>query len=192
MSRATAAALLPQPTAPREQPSRRLTPVAAPARRRRPKLVYALTALAGAALIGAAQIGLSLAITHDAFVLSSLTSDQRELDLQTDALKEELAGVSSPQLLAIKAADLGMVVAGSASYLRLSDAAVLGSNAGAEASSTIDPNGSGAVYNTLLERKRSIAAQNAENEKANEDGTDAVDPNLPPPITDGLPSPETR
>ncbi|WP_300266071.1 hypothetical protein [Microbacterium sp.] len=192
MSRATAAALLPEPTAPRERPSRRLTPVTAPVRKRRPKLVYALTALAGAALIGGAQIGLSLAITHDAFVLSSLTSDQRELDLQTKALEEELAGVSSPQLLAIKAADLGMVVAGPSSYLRLSDAAVLGTNAGADGNSTIDPNGSGAVYNTLLERKRAVAAQNAEKKKANDGGTKTVDPNLPPPITDGLPSPETH
>ena len=193
MSRATAAALLPAPTVtPAERPSRRLTPVTAPARNRRPKLAYALIALAGAALIGAAQIGLSLAITHDSFVLADLNSQQRELNLQTSALEEELAGVSSPQLLAIKAADLGMIVAGSASYLRLSDSAVLGANAGVSGNSTIDPKGSGAVHNALLNRKALLAADAAEKEKPADGGTQTVDPDLPPPITDGLPSPTTR
>lgn len=192
MSRATAAALLPSPTVPAERPSPRLTPVTAPAPSRRPKLAYALIALAGAALIGGAQIGLSLAITHDSFVLADLNSEQRELNLQTSALEEELAGISSPQLLAVKAADLGMVVAGSASYLRLSDSAVLGANAGAGGESTVDPTGSGAVHNALLNQKALLAADAAEKKKTEEGTTQAVDPDLPPPITDGLPSPTTR
>lgn len=192
MSRATAAAsaLLPEPITPLERPSRRLAPVAAPARRRRPKLAYALSALAGAALIGAAQIGLSLAITHDSFVLADLNSQQRELQLQTSALEDELAGISSPQMLATKASELGMVVAGSASYLRLSDSAVVGTNAGASGPSTIDPKGSGAVHNALLNQKALIAEESAE--KPQDGTTQTVDPNLPPPITDGLPSPTTH
>lgn len=192
MSRATAAALLPSPTVPAERPSPRLTPVTAPARIRRPKLAFALIALAGAALIGGAQIGLSLAITHDSFVLADLNSEQRELDLQTSALEEELAGISSPQLLAVKAADLGMVVAGSASYLRLSDSAVLGANAAASGESTVDPKGSGAVHNALLNQKALLTADAAEKKKAEDGTTQTIDPDLPPPITDGLPSPTTR
>ena len=192
MSRTTAAALLPEPTSPIERPSRRLSPVTAPARGRRPKLAYALIALGGAALIGAAQIALSLMITHDSFVLSGLNSQQRELNLQTSAIEEELAGISSPQRLAVKASELGLVVAGSASYLRLSDSAVLGANTGASWNSTIDPAGKGAVHNALLNQKALLAADAAEKEQSADGTTKSVDPDLPPPITEGLPSPETR
>lgn len=190
MSRATAAAVQPQPQKPTgTRPSRSLKSVASPAPRRRPKLAYALIALGGAAAIGIAQIGLSLAITHDSFVLADLNSQQRELDLQTRALEDELAGMSSPQLLATKASELGMVVAGSASYLRLSDSAVLGPNTGAGGRSTVDPTGAGAVHNALLERQTERAEAEAPATGAT---TGTVDPSVPPPITDGLPSPTTR
>lgn len=191
MNRATAAAQLPEPIAPAPRAPRRLKPVASPKRRAKPKLAYALIALAGAAAIGIAQIGLSLAITHDSFALADLTSQQRELDLQVNALEDEIAGTSSPQLLAVKAAELGMVVAGSASYLRLSDSAVLGANSGADGTSTIDPTGNGAVRNALLDQQAPLAA--TDDADAPADGaSETVDPNLPPPITDGLPSPTTR
>lgn len=192
MSNRAATALLPEPIVPAPREPRRLKPVSAPARRSKPKLAYALIALGGAAAIGIAQIGLSLAITHDSFVLADLTSQQRELNLQASALEDELAGTSSPQYLAVKAAELGMVVAGSASYLRLSDSAVLGANTGADGKSTIDPNGTGAVHNALLNQKALTTA--AEDDAgASADGTaETVDPDLPPPITDGLPSPTTR
>lgn len=191
MSRATAAAMLPRtPQSPRpeREPRRRLSSVATPAPRRRPKLVYALLALAGAAAIGLAQIGLSLAITNDSFVLADLNAQQRELDLQASALQDDLAGISSPQLLATKASQLGLVVAGSASYLRLSDSAVLGANAGAGATSTVDPTGDGAVHNALLDDEAAtpVATDDAS------DTVETIDPNLPPPLTDGLPSPTTR
>lgn len=189
---ATAAALLPEPIAPAPRAPRRLKPVTAPARRAKPKLAYALIALGGAAAIGIAQIGLSLAITQDSFTLADLTSQQRELNLQTSALQDELAGTSSPQLLATKASELGMVVAGSASYLRLSDSAVLGANTGADSRSTIDPNGNGAVHNALLNQKALSAAAADEAETSADATSDAVDANLPPAITDGLPSPTTR
>lgn len=196
MSRATAAAVLPAsaPSAPTST-GRRLRTVVAPAPRRRPKLVYALIALGGAALIGAAQISLSLAITNDSFVLADLTSQQRELKLQTSALQDELAGAGSPQQLAVKASELGMVVAGSASYLRLSDSAVIGANTGADWRSTVDPNGGGAVHNALLENaaRDAAAAEAAIAESATDQPAgDVPDPNLPPPITEGLPSPTTR
>lgn len=192
MSNRAATALLPEPLAPAPREPRRLKPVSAPARRAKPKLAYALIALGGAAAIGIAQIGLSLAITHDSFVLADLTSQHRELNLQASALQDELAGSSSPQLLAVKAAELGMVVAGSASYLRLSDSAVLGSNTGADGKSTIDPNGTGAVHNALL-NQNAITTAAEDDAGASAGGTaETVDPDLPPPITDGLPSPTTR
>lgn len=167
-------------------PQRRLQPVGEPSRRRRPKLVYALAALGGALAIGAAQIALSLAITQDSFTLAALSSQQNELNLQTRALEEELTGLSSPQVLAGNAAELGMVVAGSPSYLRLSDGAVLGTGSGADWTSTIDPEGAGAVSNALVTAPPTGTA-------AAEETTPNGDPQqLPPAITDGLPSPTTR
>jgi len=158
--------------------------------RRKPKLAYALVALAGAMAIGAAQIGLSLAITQDSFVLAGLSSQQHELDLRTDALQEDLTGMSSPQSLATSAANLGMIVAGSPSYLRLSDGAVFGAVAGAGGVSTINPNGAGAVSNALLQNP--VVAPTTGEDAAAPDAAQPPAQELPPAITDGLPSPTTR
>lgn len=175
-----------QPLEPARAPKRRLQPVARPAVRRKPKLAYALIALGGALAIGAAQIALSLAITQDSFALSALTSQQRELDLRTHALQEELTGLSSPQVLATGAAGLGMVVAGSPSYLRLSDGAVFGTGAGADWMSTVDPTGAGAVSNAL------IIPPVAETPVTDDGVAVQTAQDLPPAITDGLPSPTTH
>lgn len=174
------------PSTPVRAPERRLTPVTQATPRRKPKLAYALMALGGALAIGAAQIGLSLAITQDSFVLADLSTQQRELTLRTHALQEELTGLSSPQALASAAADLGMVVAGSPSYLRLSDGAVFGVGAGADWTSTVDPNGRGAVGNSLITEAPSDTPvpENSTIDPATQD--------LPPAITDGLPSPTTH
>lgn len=175
-----------QPVAPTREPQRRLQPVTRPAVRPKPKLAYALVALAGALAIGAAQVGLSLAITQDSFTLAGLSSQQRELDLRTHALQEELTGLSSPQVLASSAAGLGMVVAGSPSYLRLSDGAVFGTGAGADGTSTVNPVGAGAVSNSLI-----VEPPPAET-TTDEGTTGQSNQELPPAITDGLPSPSTH
>ncbi len=198
------AVLLPERSAPADK-RRRLAPVAAPQRRRRPRLVYALTALGGAALIAVAQIGLSLAITHDSFALTDLKSQQNTLSLQQESLQDTLAGVDSPQNLAASAASLGMVVAGSPSHLRLSDGAVLGSGEAAGSSSTVDPAGSGAVANALLQKEQAVetpseeATPDATETTAPVDGvvetppvTEDAAPDLPPALTEGLPSPTTH
>lgn len=172
---------------PETRPSRTrwLRPVLAPAARRRPKLAGAVLAVGGALAIGIAQMGISLAATQDAFVLADLNSQQSELNLQKQALNDELVGLSSPQALAAKADHLGLVVAGSASYLRLSDGAVMGAGQGADWLSTVSPNGATKVGNSLIApppapapKKKSAAAE--------------AKPDLPPAITDGLPSPTTR
>lgn len=174
--------------APVRAPRPRLTPLPKPAARRKPKLAYALIALGGAMAIGAAQIGLSLAITQDSYTLASLSAEQRTLDLQTSALQEELTGLNSPQALATSASALGMVVAGSPSYLRLSDGAVFGNGTEAGSASTVDPNGAGAVSNFLLVPPASADANDAPVTDAAATETEQ----LPPAITDGLPSPETH
>lgn len=192
MSLSATARALPRPSAPTKAPERRLRPVERPAARRKPKLAYALIALGGAMAIGAAQIALSLAITQDSFTLADLSSQQRELNLRTHALQEELTGLSSPQLLASNAANLGMVVAGSASYLRLSDGAVFGAGTGAEWYSTVDPNGAGAVSNALLPGATAETAPPVTEDGADSTTSDSTTSDLPPAITDGLPSPTTR
>ena len=178
------------PEAPERAPRRRLEPVTGTPVRRKPKLAYALVALAGAMAIGGVQIGLSLAITQDSFVLAGLTSQQHELDLRTNALQEDLTGMSSPQSLAASVASLGMVVAGAPSYLRLSDGAVFGQGTGATGSSTIDPNGAGAVSNSLL-NDVPVNASTAD-DPAPDGAAGHSAQELPPAITDGLPSPSTR
>ena len=165
-------------------PPRRLQPVTAPAARRRPKLAYAVLAVGGALAIGAAQMGISLATTQDAFVLAELNSQQHELTLQKQALHENLVGLSSPQALAAKADKMGLVVAGSASYLRLSDGETLGTGQGAAWASTVNPNGAQKVGNAL------IAPPPAATEQT--DSATGTNPALPPTITDGLPTPTTR
>ncbi|UYO95929.1 hypothetical protein OED01_09935 [Microbacterium sp. M28] len=194
MSAEATARRLPHPQSPiREERGPRLRPVEETAPRRRPKLVYALVALAGAVLIGAAQMGLTLATTHDSFVLADLKDQQRSLNLEAQALEEQLAGANSPQSLASKASELGMVVAGSASYLRLSDGTVVGAGTGADWTSSIDPNGAGAVANSLIEdRAAAAAAAGAAEQSAAGDAAAPPESDTPPALTDGLPTPSTH
>ena len=119
---ATAAAL----PAPLHTPRRRLEVVAAPAPRRRPRLLYGIIAVAGAVTIGAAQMGLSILTTQGSYEVAQLTREQRDLTYQKQILTDDVAGMNSPQFLAANASALGMVIAESPNYLRLSDGAVLG------------------------------------------------------------------
>lgn len=195
MSLQTARALPRPAPAPQAEPPRRLAPVTSPARRRRPRLAYAALAVGGALAIGAAQMGISLATTQDAFVLAGLNTQQHELGLQKQALHEQLVGISSPQSLAKKADALGLVVAGSASYLRLSDGQVLGAGDSASWASTVNPNGGTAVGNALLAPPP--APPGSDTVPVLDDGADAAavvppEPAAPPVVTDGLPTPVTR
>ncbi|SJN19516.1 Cell division protein FtsL [Microbacterium esteraromaticum] len=172
-------------------PSRRLQPVtAAPAARRRPKIAYAALAVGGAIAIGIAQMTLSLASTQDAFVLAQLNSQQQELTLQKHALSDEIVGLSSPQALASRADAMGLVVAGAASYLRISDGKVLGSGDGADWMSTVHPNGANVVGNSLLTPPPVADAEPTT--PADSTAQPGATPPPPPTVTDGLPSPTTR
>ncbi|WP_309066350.1 hypothetical protein [Microbacterium sp.] len=182
-------ALRAQPrTEPAKAPERRLRPVIEPDRRHRPKLAYAVVALGGALAIGVAQMALSLAATQDSFVLAELNAEHRALGLEKQALKDQIVGLSSPQSLASKADALGLVVAGSASYLRLSDGTVLGAGESADWTSTVDPNGASAVGNALLVPPPEPESSTPADSTAQE----ATATPLPPAVTDGLPSPTTR
>lgn len=187
--------------APRQTPSpgRPLRAVERPTRRRRPRVAYAIVALAGALSIGAAQMVLSVLTTQTSYELASLSSEQRTLTWQKQILDDDIAGLSSPQYLAANASALGMVIIQSPSYLRLSDGAVLGTGSAAIGASTIDALGRAAVPNALITDTPLVTAPDAtiQGLPAAPEVDVATDgavqnPNTPPPLTEGLPSPSTH
>ncbi|GLI29083.1 hypothetical protein ARHIZOSPH14_33250 [Agromyces rhizosphaerae] len=189
--------------APRPHPRLRPAPEPAP-RRARPRLAYAIVAVAGAALIIAAQLLLSVAVTQGAYEIDALQAEQTELARTHQQVAEELDRVESPQFLAANAESLGMVQDADPVYLRLSDGKVLGepvpaaaSTAGSSAS--LVPNSlisgvplvteertasadapSGAAPAPVTDREASGAAAAAE-----------AEPDVPS-FEDGLPTPSTR
>ncbi|MBD3940725.1 hypothetical protein IF188_03300 [Microbacterium sp. NEAU-LLC] len=178
-----------------EAPRRRLRIVEAPARRRRPKLLYGIVAVAGAFLIAAAQMSLSLMTTQGTYELSSLAKEQRDLTYQKQILYDDVAGLSSPQYLAANAAALGMVINEAPSYLRLSDGAILGPSEVAMGSSSVDAIGRGSVANALISDTPLVTVPDATIGGLPVEVADPVDGgvgNTPPPITDGLPTPSTH
>jgi hypothetical protein len=179
-----------------DAPARRLRAVEAPARRRRPKLLYGVVAVMGAFLIAGAQMALSIMTTQGSYELSTLSSQQRDLTFQKQILYDEVAGLGSPQYLAANASALGMVIDESPSYLRLSDGALLGAGEVSYGRSSVDAIGRGVVPNALIADTPLVTAPDATIKGKKvvpvapvEDGGVA---NTPPPITDGLPTPSTH
>lgn len=183
---------------------RHLKPVLTPAKVRKPRVVYAMTALIGAVLICVAQMGLSLATTATTYEIRELQSQQRDLTVQSQLLSEELAGLASPQYLAANAASVGMVIGASPTYLRLSDGAVVGTGEVAS-TSTVDVLRTPAVPNALIANTPLATAPGSTIGGAipvvpsaatpdNLTATVPVEeaPQLPPVISDGIPTPETR
>lgn len=196
-----AASALPSRPLRREDP-RRLVAVAPPARRRRPKLMYGIVAVAGALAIGAAQMTLSIMTTQTSYELSKLSQQQRTLTLQKQVLTDQIAGLSSPQYLAANATALGMVIDESPNYLRLSDGAVLGSGQAAAGASSVDALGRASVPNSLISSTPLVTNPDATIEgvpvvapvATPAEGVNApiVEPATPPPLTAGLPTPSTH
>lgn len=116
-------------------------------RRARPRIVYALTASAGMAVVVVAQLLLSVGISQGAYEISTLQASQVELGRTAEGVSEDLVRVSSPQNLAANAEALGMVSNSNPVYLRLSDGAVLGAPSSASGS---QGGAAGLVPNALL------------------------------------------
>ncbi len=179
-----------------DAPARRLRAVEAPARRRRPKLLYGVVAVMGAFLIAGTQMALSIMTTQGSYELSALSSQQRDLTFQKQILYDEVAGLGSPQYLAANAAALGMVIDESPSYLRLSDGKLLGAGEVSYGRSSVNAIGRGVVPNALItdtplvtSPDATIAGKKVAPVAPVEDSGVA---NTPPPITDGLPTPSTH
>lgn len=194
MSSVAASAL--HPLEPSRSRRPRLQALEVPARRRRPRLLYAIVALAGALAIAAAQMGMSIVMTQGGYEERTLREQQRQLAWDRQSVSEELTGLSSPQYLAANAAALGMVINESPTYLRLSDGAVLGTGAAASWQSTVDAIGRGNVANSLVADAPLVTEPDATIKGLPaapvEQNADAVDPTLPPALSEGLPSPVTR
>ncbi|HOQ22167.1 MAG TPA: hypothetical protein PLN62_07040 [Microbacterium sp.] len=184
---------------PRSDRERRLRALERPqphARARRPRALYGVIAVAGAVLIGAAQMGLSILTTQSSYQLADLTSQQRTLDYQKQMLTDSIAGLSSPQYLAANASALGMVTGQAPTYLRLSDAAIIGTAAGTGGTSAINALNQAAVPNALIAGVPLAADPSASlgggKSAADEAIAAAADTSTPPAITDGLPTPATH
>lgn len=188
--------LLPSPE-PRPRPERSertLRALEAPRRRRRPRLAYGIVAVAGAALIAAAQLGVSILTTQSTYELADVRAEQRQLTLDAQELREEVVGLASPQYLAANAAALGMVIDASPSFLRLSDGAVSGSGAASSAQSTVDIEGGSAAGNLLVADTPLVTdpSQTLETEQTAPVAEVPADAPDPEPLDGGLPAPATH
>lgn len=184
------------PRQPRPDRERSLQALERPQTRRRPRMLYGIIAVAGAVLIGAAQMGLSILTTQSSYQLADLTSQQRTLDYQKQMLTDSIAGLSSPQYLAANASALGMVTGQAPTYLRLSDAAIIGTAAGTGGASSVNALSQAAVANALVAGVPLVADPSASlaggKSAADEAIAASADTSTPPAIADGLPTPATH
>ena len=122
-------------------------------RRARPRVVYALVAVAGLFVILMSQLLLSILLSDGAYQISALQATHKELARDQQTLTEALHVLESPQNLAGRAAQLGMVLNSSSStagWLRLSDGAVLRAPSAATGTNAVGTNGGALIPNVLL------------------------------------------
>ena len=120
-------------------------------RRARPRVVYAVVAVGGLFVILMAQLLLSIVLSDGAYQISALQASQTELVRDQQGLTEDIQVLESPQNLAGRAEQLGMVMnTSSHGWLRLSDSKVLQAPSAASASSAVGTNDAGLVPNSLL------------------------------------------
>jgi hypothetical protein len=95
-------------------------------RRARPRLKYVLVTLGGIGVILLGQLLLSIWIADGAYQVHTLQTQQTQLQRQQSALNEQLDQLGSPQSIAARAEQLGMVQSGNPAYLDLATGAVTG------------------------------------------------------------------
>ncbi|MGB4778355.1 hypothetical protein, partial [Microbacterium sp.] len=171
----------------------RLRVLERPLPRRRPRVAYGIVAVGGAVLIAAAQMGLSILSTQTSYELSTLTSQQRNLDWQKQMLQDDVTGLSSPQYLAANAQAMGMLTGQDPTYLRLSDHTVVGSAVGADGASAVNALTQAAVGNALVAGVP-LAGDPSASLGGGASVVDEAITNMttPPAIADGLPTPATH
>ena len=164
-------------------------------RHARPKIVYALSAVTGVAVIVIAQLLLSVGISQSAYEVSRLQASQVELGRTAESVTEDLVRVSSPQSLAANAEALGMVTNSNPLFLQLSDGAVLGAPASASGSqagtASLVPNSLLAGVPLVTELPQNTG-QGASLGGSPAEAPAAVAPAAPAAESNGLPTPTTR
>jgi hypothetical protein len=119
-------------------------------KRARPRVVYALVAVAGLFVILMAQLLLSIWLSNGAYQISALQQTQRELSRDQQTLNESLNVLQSPQNLAGRATDLGMVLnTGSQGFLSLTGGVSRAPSA-ATADSTVPTAAANLTPNSLI------------------------------------------
>lgn len=116
----------------------------------RPRAFAAIVAVSGVFTILLAQLMLSIQLSDGAYRITAFESQLVELDRTAQVLSEDLGRLESPQNLAAQAESLGMVVNSSSAYLRLADAAVLGTPVAASAASGVLDGRDSMIGNVLL------------------------------------------
>lgn len=119
-----------------KQPARTTTPRSRRGEGAAPKLRYVVGTLLGIFAILLGQLGLSIALGNGAYEIRDLERQLAERSRDLSIVNEEIGQMQDPHTLAQLAVSLGMVDAADPSYLRLSDASVLGSSDPATAGQT--------------------------------------------------------
>lgn len=119
-------------------------------KRARPRVVYALVAVAGIFAILTAQLLLSIWLSDGAYQISALQQSQQQLSRDQQALKESLDVLRSPQNLAGRASELGMVLnTGSQGFLSLTGGVSRAPSAAA-AATTVPATAAALTPNSLI------------------------------------------
>ena len=174
------------PAQPGTTPQRHIE-IVSPSAHGRPRVIYALSAVACVGVVIVAQLLLSVGISQGAYEISALRASQVELGRTADSVSEDLIRVSSPQSLAASAESLGMVTNSNSAYLQLSDGAVLG----APSVATGSPAGAASLVPNSLLATTPLASQAVSASPAASAAPTAAAAAVVA-VADGLPSPTTR
>lgn len=108
---------------------------ASEAKKLRPGLFTGLLLVMGILLIQLIQLGLNMALTQDAYYLSKLSSEKRQLATEVQIIQEQVDSLASPQNLADAANQLGMVANPSAVLIDIENDKIYGAPKPAQAQS---------------------------------------------------------
>lgn len=138
-------------------------------RRARPRIAYAVVAVAALGILLLAQLGISMVLSQGAYTLNSLSAEQTNLSRTQQSLSEELRVLDSPQNLARNAQALGMIANSTPVYLDPKTGRVYGTPTPAVADQATAAT-SNQVPNSLLDGVP-LAAQQGDTSTSKESGS---------------------
>ena len=105
------------------------------AKKLRPGLFTGLLLVIGILLVQLIQLALNMALTQDAYYLTKLSSEKRQLATEVQIIQEQVDSLASPQNLADAANQLGMVANPSSVLIDIQNDKIYGSPKPAQAQS---------------------------------------------------------